>query len=46
MDKFIYVGPDVHLNSITAAVLEDDVQAPQVIKLSGDASSMAHQTPR
>jgi transposase len=36
MDKSIYVGLDVHLNSITAAVLGDDVQAPQVIKLSGD----------
>jgi transposase len=36
MDKFIYVGLDVHLNSITAAVLEDDIQAPQVVRLSGD----------
>jgi transposase len=36
MDKSIYVGLDVHLNSITAAVLDGDVQAPQVIKLSGD----------
>ena len=36
MNESIYVGLDVHLNSITAAVLEGDVQAPQVIKLSGD----------
>ncbi len=36
MDKSIYVGLDVHLNSITAAVLDGDVQIPQVIKLSGD----------
>ena len=36
MDKFIYVGLDVHLNSITAAVLDGDVQVPQVVKLSGD----------
>jgi transposase len=42
MDKSIYVGLDVHLNSITAAVLDDDMQAPQVIKLSGDL----HQTRR
>jgi len=36
MDKFIYVGLDVHLNSITAAILDGDMQVPQVIKLSGD----------
>jgi hypothetical protein len=36
MNEFIYVGLDVHLNSITAAVLDGDEQAPQVIKLSGD----------
>jgi len=36
MNECIYVGLDVHLNSITAAVLDGDVQAPQVIKLSGD----------
>ena len=42
MNKSIYVGLDVHLNSITAAVLDDDLKAPQVIKLSGDL----HQTRR
>jgi transposase len=36
MNKSIYVGLDVHLNSITAAVLNGDVQTPQVITLSGD----------
>ncbi|HER19839.1 MAG TPA: IS110 family transposase [Chromatiales bacterium] len=36
MNQCIYVGLDVHLNSITAAVLEDDIQAPQVVRLSGD----------
>jgi len=36
MSECIYVGLDVHLNSITAAVLDGDVQSPQVIKLSGD----------
>ncbi len=36
MNESIYVGLDVHLNSITAAVLEGDVQVPQVITLSGD----------
>ncbi len=36
MNEFIYVGLDVHLNSITVAVLDGDVQSPQVIKLSGD----------
>ena len=36
MNQCIYVGLDVHLNSITAAVLDGDVKAPQVIKLSGD----------
>lgn len=36
MNQCIYVGLDVHLESITAAILESDVQKPQVVKLSGD----------
>ena len=36
MNQCIYVGLDVHLNSITAAVLDGDDQAPQVLTLSGD----------
>jgi transposase len=36
MNQCIYVGLDVHLDSITAAVLDGDAQVPQVVKLSGD----------
>jgi transposase len=34
--QYITVGLDVHADSITAAILESDVIAPQVIKMSGD----------
>ena len=36
MSKYIWVGLDVHLDSITAAILEGDIQEPEVVKLSGD----------
>ncbi|MDH3214889.1 MAG: transposase [Candidatus Krumholzibacteria bacterium] len=36
MNKYIWVGLDVHLDSITAAILEDDAQQPEVVTLSGD----------
>lgn len=36
MNQCTYVGLDVHLDSITAAVLDADSKAPQVVKLSGD----------
>ena len=36
MNKYIWVGLDVHLDSITAAILEDEAQDPEVVKLSGD----------
>jgi transposase len=36
MNQCTYVGLDVHLDSITAAVLDGDAQAPQVVRLSGD----------
>jgi transposase len=34
--KYIWVGLDVHIDSITAAVLEDDSNDAQVVKMSGD----------
>ena len=36
MDQYIWVGLDVHAESITAAILEGDAQDPEVITLSGD----------
>jgi transposase len=36
MSDYIWVGLDVHVESITAAVLEGDRQEAEVIKLSGD----------
>ena len=35
MSKYIWVGLDVHLDSITAAILEHDTQEPEVVTLSG-----------
>jgi len=36
MSEDIWVGLDVHLDSITAAILEGDATDPEVVKLSGD----------
>jgi transposase len=36
MDKYMWVGLDVHADSITAAILEGDSEQPQVLKLPGD----------
>lgn len=36
MSKYIWVGLDVHLESITAAILEDDSNEVEVFKMSGD----------
>jgi transposase len=36
MGKYIWVGLDVHLESITAAILEGDNDEAEVLKLSGD----------
>lgn len=36
MSEYIWVGLDVHLDSITAAILERDATDPEVLKLSGD----------
>lgn len=36
MSKYIWVGLDVHLDSITVAILEGDTESPEVVKLSGD----------
>jgi transposase len=36
MSKYIWVGLDVHQESITAAIVEGDGQQPQVLKMSGD----------
>jgi hypothetical protein len=36
MSEYIWVGLDVHLESITAAILEGDAADPEVAKLSGD----------
>lgn len=36
MSKYIWVGLDVHLDSITAAILDEDVVTPEVVTLSGD----------
>jgi hypothetical protein len=37
MNQYIFVGLDVHLDSITAAILEGDDPHPEVIKLDADA---------
>lgn len=34
--KYIWVGLDVHMDSITAAILEDDGNDAEVLKMSGD----------
>ena len=36
MSKYIWVGLDVHLDSITAAILDGNAQEPEVVTLSGD----------
>jgi transposase len=36
VDKYIWVGLDVHLESITAAVLEGDRNEAEIVKMSGD----------
>ena len=36
MSDYIWVGLDVHVESITAAILEGDGQEAEVVKLSGD----------
>ena len=36
MSKYIWVGLDVHLESITAAILEDDSDEVEIVKMSGD----------
>ena len=40
MNQCIYVGLDVHLNSITAAVLQDDSHDPDVFRLPGDVNAV------
>ena len=36
MGKYTWVGMDVHVESITAAILEGEVGQPEVVQLSGD----------
>lgn len=36
MSEYIWVGLDVHIQSITAAILEEDSNNAQVLKMSGD----------
>ena len=36
MSQYIWIGLDVHADSITAAILEGDSQDPEIITLSGD----------
>jgi len=36
MSKYTWIGLDVHLDSITAAILHGDAEIPEVVKLSGD----------
>jgi transposase len=36
MSQYIWVGLDVHIDSITAAILEDDGNDLQVLRMSGD----------
>jgi hypothetical protein len=36
MSQYIWVGLDVHIDSITAAILENDGNDAEVLKMSGD----------
>ena len=36
MSKYTWIGLDVHLDSITAAILCGDAEIPEIVKLSGD----------
>ena len=36
MGKYIWVGLDVHLESITAAILDGDGNEAEIVKMSGD----------
>jgi transposase len=36
MSEYIWIGLDVHIESITAAILEGDQESPDVLKMSGD----------
>ena len=36
MTKYTWIGLDVHLDSITAAILDGDAEVPEVVRLSGD----------
>jgi hypothetical protein len=36
MSQYIWIGLDVHVDSITAAILEGDQESPDVSKMSGD----------
>ena len=36
MSKYTWIGLDVHLDSITAAILYGDAEIPEIVKLSGD----------
>ena len=40
MSLFIWVGLDVHVESITAAILEEDCPEVEVVKLSGDLNNV------
>jgi len=40
MNKYTWIGLDVHKESITAAILEGDSQAPDVVKTSGDLTKV------
>jgi transposase len=36
MSEYIWIGLDVHVDSITAAILEGDQERPEILKMSGD----------
>ncbi len=36
MSQYIWIGLDVHVDSITAAILEGNSQEPEILKMSGD----------
>mgnify|MGYP001815608018 CR=1 FL=1 len=40
MSDYIWVGLDVHVKSITAAILEGDSQEAEVVRLSGDLNKV------
>ncbi len=40
MNKYTWIGLDVHKESITAAILEGDSQDPDVVKTSGDLTKV------